>query len=232
MKHNTLYYRTVDSTFLELERLHTIAPNSCYAIRADEQTSGIGRKQTHWSSPPGGLWYSFDLVFPKSVESFALYIGACIHRTLLGLFPALGGELTIKWPNDIYFRDRKLAGILTRHYHHRNLYLIGLGLNVNNEQMNNQDLRAISLREIIGEEVSISYMAELITRNVVSWLDELEEPGRYLNYCADNLYGKGRDCIVDQGEYQEKGKIQGLDKQGNLLLDGEREVNYGSLTVL
>ncbi len=232
MKHNHLYYETLDSTFMELERLHSMTPRSSFVIRAKQQTSGIGRKQNYWASPLGGLWYSFDLRYEGAVESFALYVGVCVHQVLNELFPTHMQAVKIKWPNDIYYSNRKLAGILTRYYHSKNLYLIGLGMNVNNQIIHARDLSAISLQEILGAEVSIDQLAKAIKDKVSNSVTELSEPALYLRYCSDNLYGLGKRCIIEQGEQKTEGRIRGLGNSGNLLLDDGRAVSYGSLSIL
>ncbi|HNX37308.1 MAG TPA: biotin--[acetyl-CoA-carboxylase] ligase [Candidatus Cloacimonadota bacterium] len=232
MQRNQLFYKTLDSTFMELERLHSMTPRSSFVIRASSQTSGIGRKQNFWASPEGGLWYSFDLRYSGAVESFALYVGVCVHKVLIELFQSHMQATRIKWPNDIYFSNRKLAGILTRYYHSRNLYLIGLGMNVNNQIIKDRDLSAISLQEILGEEISLNWLSNAIMDKVTSSTDDLKDPRSYLSYCEENLYGLGRRCCVEQGETRIEGRIKGLGRSGNLVLEDEQELSYGSLSIL
>src|SRR3989338_5197375 len=89
---------------------------------ANRQTAGRGRMGRVWESPEestGGknLYISFLLkpvLTPTLVSSLTLVAGASVHETLTSFLPGpLQEELKIKWPNDIYWGDKKIAGILS-----------------------------------------------------------------------------------------------------------------------
>ncbi|MFM8454948.1 MAG: biotin--[acetyl-CoA-carboxylase] ligase [Gammaproteobacteria bacterium] len=101
---------------------------------ADQQTAGRGRLGRLWQSPPGLNIYLSISYFLKSEQSrleatqipdLSLEIGEKIINVLEGL--GVQG-LSLKWPNDVYLNQKKLAGILieTR----RNYVVLGIGLNV------------------------------------------------------------------------------------------------------
>jgi BirA family transcriptional regulator, biotin operon repressor / biotin---[acetyl-CoA-carboxylase] ligase len=89
------------------------APEGTVVI-ADVQTSGRGRLGRTWLSPSGsGLWCSVLLRPPLPLSSLGpltLVIAVAAHRTLSA---AGAAGVTIKWPNDLIWQSRKLAGILT-----------------------------------------------------------------------------------------------------------------------
>ena len=106
-----MLFESVGST---LDVAHRIAPESPSGtvIVADEQTAGRGRQGRKWTSAPGaGLWLTVverpsDL---RALDVLALRCGLFAAESL----DALAGALVqVKWPNDLYVRDRKLAGIL------------------------------------------------------------------------------------------------------------------------
>ena len=113
---------TVDSTnayllrFPERERIGTV-------VSAVAQTAGKGMADNVWESAPGqNLTFSMglDLSFMKAADQFAL--SKAVPLALLGVLDsvllragalALPGEtLSVKWPNDLYYGNRKLGGIL------------------------------------------------------------------------------------------------------------------------
>ncbi|MFI5310270.1 MAG: biotin--[acetyl-CoA-carboxylase] ligase [Gemmatimonadales bacterium] len=123
----------VTSTMDEAHRLATAgAPAGTFVI-ADEQTAGRGRSGRRWASPPGhGLWMTL-LERPgteSGLDVLSLRLGLC-------LAPALeqftGRGVSLKWPNDLYVGDGKLAGILVeaRWREQRPEWVaIGVGVNV------------------------------------------------------------------------------------------------------
>lgn len=230
MKANYLF-ESVESTMLEYEKIRGISneyANLC--VRAHTQTGGMGRGGHRWHSPTGGLWFTFDFAYHEPVESFALYAGHCLHKLLVRLFGIQ--DLRIKWTNDIYYQDKKIAGILCRFQIVEHFYVIGLGLNTNNtvdpELIPTQ---AVPLREILSYDVSNEYLMKLFIDEVNSLSYMLANPRSYLEYCDANLYGKGRIATLEQGRDLITGKIIGLDETGRLLLDtGEvQSISYGTL---
>jgi BirA family biotin operon repressor/biotin-[acetyl-CoA-carboxylase] ligase len=104
---------TVDSTNAEaLRRMQQGTPVP-FAVVAERQTSGRGRRGRVWSSPFGeNLYYSLVLRIDRGVrqlDGLSLVVGLAVLRTVQ-LFGVKGAGL--KWPNDVLVGDRKLAGIL------------------------------------------------------------------------------------------------------------------------
>jgi len=225
------FFDNVESTMLEYEKIRGIS--SEYAnitVRAISQSGGMGRGGHRWHSPAGGLWFTFDFAYQHTVDSFALYAGHCLHRLLTRLYHL--EDLRIKWTNDIYYQDKKIAGILCRYQIVENFYVIGLGLNTNNTI--NPELiptQAVPLREILSYEVSNAYLMKLFIHEIKAHESKLANPPSYLEYCDANLYGKGRVATLEQGRDQITGRIIGLDAAGRLLLEcpEPRTISYGSL---
>ena len=79
-------------------------------------------------------------------------------------------DIRIKWPNDIYYRDRKLCGILIEHDlegSHLSRTIIGVGLNVNQEEFISDAPNPISLRQILGHEVDRETLLKEIVERFV-----------------------------------------------------------------
>jgi BirA family biotin operon repressor/biotin-[acetyl-CoA-carboxylase] ligase len=97
-----------------LDVAHGVAPTAASGtlILADEQTAGRGRHGRRWRSAPGaGLWLTL-IERPsdaRALEVLALRCGLFAAEALDAL---AGDEVRLKWPNDLYVGDRKLAGIL------------------------------------------------------------------------------------------------------------------------
>lgn len=228
------YYDNLDSTMAELLRLRAAGQSrNRFLVRCGTQSHGAGRDGNCWHSPSGGLWLSFDLAWPASVPSFALYIGRCAHQVLAELFPL--PDLRLKWPNDIWLGDRKLGGILCSHKPSESVYLIGIGINTNVERDQALlEFNAAILSEYTGLSVSNALLAELICRRVERDAGLLATPGGYLDYCAARLYGVGLEAELAHAGGLAQGRIAGLAEDGSLLLDLQGSVSafsQGSLKI-
>lgn len=107
-----------------------------WAILAEYQTNGRGRRGHRWHSPFGvNLYLSVAWTFDRSTDELSalpLAMGVCCTRALarLGL-----EKLAIKWPNDLWINEAKLGGILVESYHVGEVLraVVGVGINVNME---------------------------------------------------------------------------------------------------
>ncbi len=231
-----LVYDTLDSTRLEHSRLAaTGAKRDRWIIRAKRQTAGVGRGANTWHSPNGGLWISFDFFHPLKVPSFPLYVGYCLHALLTRSFGLR--NLTLKWPNDLYLEDRKLAGILCNYQEQPSRYLISVGLNSNpNLDEVLLELNAAILSDHMQLPISNTYLARLLVQSVCSQAWLLTKPQTYLAYCAARLHGRGRQAQVEYGGETLRGIITGLTDVGYLLVEtsaGRTEtITHGSLIIL
>ena len=192
------------------------------AVRAGTQNDGIGRADHAWISPPGGLWFTFDLKIAESIPSFALFIGFCLHHSLINLFHPLAGKLKIKWTNDLIYDEHKLGGILCRYQQSRNTYTVGIGINTNNAidpQMGK--FGAISLADILQAEVSNTFLFNSLMESIERHSRELNDNLGYLTYCNDNLFGKGRLAKMEIGGLIIHAEVMGIDESGALTIRKE-----------
>ena len=133
------------------------AANVAHLITTDFQDSGRGQRGNHWESERGKNLL-FSLVFAPDMEAarqFRLSQAAALS-IVATLRPYCPGALTIKWPNDIYYGDCKLAGMLLEHELQGSRILrttLGIGLNVNQDGFHSDAPNPISLRQIVGHEL-------------------------------------------------------------------------------
>ncbi len=103
-------------------------------VHADSQTGGRGRGGKQFCSPPGGLYFSVILRPALEPEDFPLLTLAAGVGLAQGLKRMTGVQPQLKWPNDLYFANRKLGGILTESGPLRaglpEFVVVGVGINV------------------------------------------------------------------------------------------------------
>ena len=133
-------------------------------IIAETQTGGRGRFERRWVSPGGGLWFTIILQPQADLRDFSnvtILTAAVILEALLYeekyIDKTLAGSFFIKWPNDIYFKNKKLAGILCESEKFNGILnlFIGIGININfvTKKYMPGSINAISLFEILNKKI-------------------------------------------------------------------------------
>lgn len=159
------------------------------------QTAGRGQTGNVWESERGkNLLLSYLLREPdvNVSEQFILNMTAAIaaHRTIAEwLLPEQRPMLNIKWPNDIFIGNRKIAGILvenslcgTKILHS----IAGIGINVNQEHWAIAAPNPVSIRMLTGVKVDIDSVIRRFESNLKATL--AMEPDRRCDYYRMNLY--------------------------------------------
>ncbi len=152
---SSLILEETQSTNLYLKKLATEKSlPDFFSVRTNFQTEGRGQRGNHWeSSPNDNLLCSLILhpVFISPNRSF--YISQIVSLSLIKSLEKFSDEFTIKWPNDIYWRDKKIAGILIENQfisNQINQSIIGVGLNLNQASFSPKLINPISLYQITG----------------------------------------------------------------------------------
>ena len=134
-----MFIAETDSTNNLLRRLY-LDENDLFTIYTDFQTAGRGQQGNGWESEKGKNLLFSTLLREWSIPvSSQFLINQIVSLSLYHTVRAILKEdqqslLTIKWPNDLYFQDKKLAGILIENIWQGNQVshsIAGIGLNVN-----------------------------------------------------------------------------------------------------
>lgn len=150
-------------------------------VIAEAQTGGRGQNGRAWHSPKGeNIYLSMRLPFGKSaqqIQGLSLAIGVSLLKTLepLGI-----QDLKLKWPNDLLWQGKKLAGILvetTQIQENSCWVVIGVGLNVNMDAHDHIDQPWTSLRLITGQEWNREPLIDSILENILQDFKLFEEKG-------------------------------------------------------
>ena len=136
------------------------------AIWADYQTAGRGCGTNTWESERGkNLLFSL-LLHPENLPANEQFqISMAISLAIVDALGQLVGDLSIKWPNDIYWRNGKLAGILIENTLKGSFVkdsVIGVGLNVNQRTFQSNAPNPVSLWQITGQETDREQLLKAI----------------------------------------------------------------------
>ena len=160
-------------------RLRTLAAGGAAVpwttVVAGEQTAGRGRAGRSWHSPPGaGLWMSvlLETVGASGSGVLPLAAGVSVARALEEMS---GAPMGLKWPNDILFGERKIAGILCEaHGQDACRAIVGIGVNVRRPQEGyppGLEARAAFLGEASAGRIGLPRLAGSIIRELRRWAD-------------------------------------------------------------
>lgn len=205
----TYHFKELDSTN---NKAKDYPPGS--VIIADVQTKGSGRLSRTWSSNIGGAWFSIVLDFNEPLR--LTFIAAIAVRRAVKALCSL--DCKVKWPNDIYAEDKKLAGILTQcTFGDKNRCITGIGINVNNELP--KSLAEATSLKLLGYKVDKD---ELINEIVTEFEKALKEDFNNIikEWKASCLY-LNKNIRVETVNSSCTGRFIGISEQGFMILRTE-----------
>jgi BirA family biotin operon repressor/biotin-[acetyl-CoA-carboxylase] ligase len=197
-------------------------------VIAKTQTNGRGKRGSVWISNEGAALFSFVIDSIGYDDKVTIYTGFIVRNILHKLIKKTFVEnvesyLKFKWPNDIYYKDKKLCGILCEKVGEK--IIVGIGINVNNNDFGIFNERATSLNIVTGEK----YEIEKLVKEVV-----IEFKGHYRNLNSkwnsiiedinENSYLVGKKIMLKQNkEYR---KFIEIDIDGNIVTLSQEDKMY------
>jgi BirA family biotin operon repressor/biotin-[acetyl-CoA-carboxylase] ligase len=231
------YYEEIGSTNDEAFRLGEEGAQEGTVLIAERQSSGKGRMQRRWYSPPGANIYTSVILRPPvgtiRVTQIPIAAGVAAAETLNEFCP---DKARIKWPNDVLIGGKKVCGILAQikmSGQAVDFIVVGIGINVNLEREQfPQDIQEIATSMVMeaGREISRPEVIIRLYENMAKWYRELTRNGfntvreRWLN--LSEMIGR-TVSVMFQNETV-RGKAVGLDEDGALIL---RNANNQNMTV-
>jgi len=216
----------VDSTNSEAMRRAGAGAEEGLTVLANAQTAGRGRLQRQWYTwPEHTLAMSVLLkppLAPENVPQISLLTAVALHDALLPLAP----DIKIKWPNDILYHGRKIAGILTEMRAEPGrvqAVVVGMGINTGMpeggwpEDIENiaTDLTTASGHAVSRMDIAVRIL-ESMERHYLNYLRDGFAPVRQQWWKAHAACGKA--VRVHDGLHYIEGMAEALDEDGALLL--------------
>jgi len=171
------------------------------AFFANAQYAGKGQRGKSWISENGSniiLSVVIDPSFLLINQQFALSVMTSL--AVFDFFSAYAGEETkIKWPNDLYWRDRKTGGILIDNHIQGNKWqyaVIGMGININQTHFAPDLQRAVSLKQITGKNYNPVLLAKELCKKLDKRFNELKSGHASQQLAEYNLHLYKKDAIV------------------------------------
>ena len=239
-----LRFDSLASTNTEAARQALRGAPEGLCIVAREQTAGRGRRERVWISPADAGLYCSILLRPRIELSawplLTLMTAVAVHDALMDTCAL---RTDIKWPNDIYARDRKLCGILAETVETAGASracVIGIGVNLSDRAFP-EELReaAISVEALTGKALDAENLLEALLRAVALRYETLEGTnGIALTLRAwteRSSYAEGKRVRVTLGGEMLEGTTRGLEPDGALRVEtneGIKIIRAGDVTTI
>lgn len=214
-------HATLASTSRRARALAVAGAPPWTVVVSDGQTEGRGREGRRWTSEPGaGLWFSLTAPDGRAgLQLLPLRVGLAVVTVLR----ALGGaeDVGLKWPNDLWWRDRKLGGILCER--DARGVVIGVGLNLRSPEGGGFGVPPVGLEELVGGRVARAPLLGALVARIRGLVqsggarlsgDELDRLA-----AVDHLRGRAVRCDPGPG-----GIARGVTAQGGLRVETEQGV--------
>jgi len=211
------HHARTDSTNERARELALLGAPSGTVVTAGEQTAGRGRRGRRWSAPPdGALLCSFIL---RPLEAHHALLPLAVPLAVCEAAEALAAvACKVKWPNDVWLGERKLAGVLIE-ARPPGWAVLGIGMNLAvPEDAFPADLRwpAASLGHGVGTEQALAALRE----SLGGWV--AAEPSAVASAFASRDALRGRSVSWEGGggaTGSGTGTAAGIDERGNLVVE-------------
>jgi len=220
---------STSSYLLNRVRRDQFVPEACFT---EHQSGGRGRRGRQWYATPFqnimmSISWRYD-AGPSRLSGLSIAAGIAIVRAL----NQLGIEsIELKWPNDVLYNGRKLAGTLVDirgEVDGPTIIVIGVGLNIRLEETSAADIDQawIDLANITNQSIERNELAANLIRELYNVLGEFDSKGlsSYLAEWKDLHAFENQPVKIIQGDSEITGTVCGLDENGALLLDTGDEV--------
>lgn len=224
------FFDNLDSTNTRAAILAADGAREGEVVIADCQTAGRGRLRGRvWHSPPGRNLYTSVIlrpaIPPATAPGLTLVAGVAVAELLKRYCP-----LSLKWPNDVLIKGRKVCGILTEmkvRDRTVDFVVVGIGINVNMDPGEfHTEIRSLStsLKEQTAHDISRVELVTELYRLLERWYLIFINGGlapvrdRWLEY-AEII---GKMIEVTNGNTLQRGICQGIDDEGMLLIVDEK----------
>lgn len=221
---NSIHFETIDSTNTYLKQNYKNLDNFTF-VSADFQSAGRGRNNRNWKSEKGeNLLFSLLIKDESLIKEFR----SLSIISALSVIEAMNlNDLSIKWPNDIYYKDNKLVGILLEAVSTDKLdcLIIGIGINVNQKEfLGDYKRQPISLYRILNKEVDINSLKEKVYTRIEHNFNLVKDNYDFYNQIIKLDYLKNKEVCAEINNEITDIKVLGINRDYSLRVKKDNEI--------
>jgi BirA family biotin operon repressor/biotin-[acetyl-CoA-carboxylase] ligase len=208
------------------------------AVVAKEQTAGKGQRGKSWQMQPGqSIAMSLILKTDKLRTNQQFCLSMLIALATNDFLKKYAGkETAIKWPNDLYWRDRKAGGILIETVFKGTGWkwaVVGIGINVNQSRFHKSLPNPVSLQQITNKEYDVIALAEELYGTIMKRMETIAAmpADKIKKEYSKHLYKMNATVKLKKASAVFQTTIKGVSEQGQLLTVDtmERHFDFGEV---
>lgn len=221
---NSIHFDVIDSTNSYLKRNYNELANFTF-VSAGFQSAGRGRNNRNWKSEKGE-----NLLFSLLIKDESLinkYKSLSIISALSVIEAINIDGLSIKWPNDIYYKDNKLVGILLESVCKEKIecLIIGIGINVNQKEFVGEYKRQpTSLCKILNKDIDIEALKENVYKRIEHNFLLVKDNFDFYEKIASLDYLKNKNVCAEINNEIKDIKVLGINKDYSLKVQTNNEL--------
>lgn len=237
-----IHIRETNSTNNYLkELLQTQNIDEGTVVWADFQSAGKGQRGNGWESEAGKNILFSIVLFPgflKAGEQFIL--SQIVSLAVANCLQEYTKSISIKWPNDIYWNEKKICGILLENTileDNIGHSVAGIGININQENFRSDAPNPVSLKQITNRDYNLEEILKTVVDNINVYYQQIKigKTDSLIKQYKESLFRKDGYHLYNDGISNFLARIQDVDSSGILILktkEGEerhfafKEVKY------
>lgn len=228
---------TVDSTNIyAMKQIHAAMATHGMAWFAREQTAGKGQRGKSWKSEKDKNIALSLVVEPGRMQfNNQFQVSAAVALACFDFFSSYAGDETkIKWPNDLYWRDRKAGGILIENVVQGKNWkwaVVGIGININQTKYTTAIKNPVSLKQITGKDFDVIELAKILHGLLMKYITGLKKDDSIINAYNEHLYKLNHLVTLKKGNEIFDTVIKEVTATGRLVtVDAvERQFDFGEV---
>jgi BirA family transcriptional regulator, biotin operon repressor / biotin---[acetyl-CoA-carboxylase] ligase len=216
-------------------------PGTCYF--AHEQTAGKGQRGKSWATEKDANIIMTVVLRPGFLHLFQQFqLSACVAVATYQLLKKYAGtSVMIKWPNDLYWKDHKIGGVLIENVIAKvkmepatwDWAVVGIGVNVNQMKFPSAIKKASSLKQITGDELDPLALAKELCATLDLTYKKLAKSGFasiHIDYNT-HLYKKNEIVKFRRGNRVFEGTVKSVNETGQLIVENgiEEKFDFGEV---
>jgi len=208
-------------------------------IVANSQKTGKGQRGRNWVDTPGQSLLMSIIICPNRPLNEQFIFNASAANAIADVLHELykNWDIRIKWPNDIIVNDKKAGGVLIENVLRGNKWvysIIGLGLNIKQEEFSMELPFATSLKIGSGKGFEISELLKLLREKILEYTNASSSANRIMEEYNEHLYRRGEIQSFTDSKNEWDAIILGVNNDGTLKVQTEegRIVSYTHGSIL
>ena len=221
-----IHIKITDSTNNYLKDLITeqsIAEGT--VVWADYQSAGKGQRGNSWESENGENLLFSIVLYPETVKAEEQFIlSQIVSLAVANCLNNYTKNITIKWPNDIYWKQKKICGILLENTIIEDRIgqsVAGIGININQEEFKSNAPNPVSLKQITGKEYDLEGILNIVTDNIKKYYWQIGNGNAELiiEEYKEALFRKEGYHLYSDGKSEFLARIKNIEPSGLLVLE-------------